>query len=60
MHTLPLLFATLLANNSAQAANHPKLPYEDYRVGAVSDVTRATTPGTVIMGGSADLNTPFA
>lgn len=59
MHTLPLLFATLLATTSAQAAKPSKIPYEYHRVGAASDVVRATTPGTVLMGGSTDVDAAF-
>jgi cyanophycinase len=49
-----LVFAT-----PAAAAKHAKLPYEYYRVGAASDVTTTTTPGTVLMGGSTDVDEAF-
>jgi cyanophycinase len=60
MRTLTVLLAALFTTSAAQAAKRPKLPYEYHRVGATNDVVRATSAGTVLMGGNTDVDAAFA
>jgi len=49
----------LLLAAPAAAAKHTKLPYAYARVGAAADVHPLTTSGTVMMGGSTDVDAAF-
>ncbi|HWU71100.1 MAG TPA: cyanophycinase, partial [Pseudoxanthomonas sp.] len=53
---LVFLFASVLAT-SALAGKAP--PYTYVRIGSANDVVRATTPGTVLMGGGTDVDAAF-
>lgn len=54
-----LVCAILAGAASAEAAKKVKLPYEYYRVGQATDRTTTTSPGTVLMGGSIDVDAAF-
>ncbi len=61
MRTPTVLLVTLFSTiSAAEAAKPPKVPYQYYRLGATNDVAPATTAGTVLMGGSTDVDAAFA
>ena len=55
MRTIALLLLSLTLASPAFAAKQ----YSYFRVGNPTDITTATTPGTVLMGGGTDVDAAF-